>query len=88
VWVRVVGIKPRGGRQHVYHSRFSPEGVAETSQLFLRGTNILPHLSSSIDPRSVSRHEATLVSNWMGDQKIYYLELLSASEGTLSVGPG
>jgi hypothetical protein len=27
---------------HAYHSRFIPEGVAETSQIFLRGTHILP----------------------------------------------
>jgi hypothetical protein len=31
---------------HTYHSRFIPEGVAEVSQIFLRGTHVLPKLFS------------------------------------------
>jgi hypothetical protein len=31
---------------HTYHSRFIPEGVAEVSQIFLRGTHVLPKLIS------------------------------------------
>jgi hypothetical protein len=31
---------------HTYHSRFIPEGVAEVSQIFLRGTHVLPKLVS------------------------------------------
>jgi hypothetical protein len=27
---------------HTYHSRFIPEGVAEASQIFFRGTHVLP----------------------------------------------
>jgi hypothetical protein len=34
--------------------------------------------------RAVTEVKQCLVSHWMGDQKIYYLELLRASEGTLS----
>jgi hypothetical protein len=29
---------------HIYHSRFTPEGVAEVSQIFLRDTHVLPKL--------------------------------------------
>jgi hypothetical protein len=31
---------------HTYHSRFIPEGVAETSQIFLRDAHVLPTLVS------------------------------------------
>jgi hypothetical protein len=31
---------------HTYHSRFIPEAVAEASQIFRRGTHVLPKLFS------------------------------------------
>jgi hypothetical protein len=31
---------------HTYHSRFIPEGVAETTQIFLRDAHVLPKLLS------------------------------------------
>jgi hypothetical protein len=39
---------------HTYHSRFIPEGVAETSQIFLRDTHILSKLLATRNTADVT----------------------------------